>query len=122
MGMEYVVHFAGPAPSLSRVREKLADRGLKLGMRMVDGQLAFPDDEPPAEWGELRVALAKNMITLRRRPEGIAVVAWGNADEGMLIAWHAVTWGLAEVGLGTIEADGEMLTPQEFAQRHLPAV
>ena len=115
MGIQYDVHFENEIPPFAKVRELLARSGKKFGMRMIDGELAYPDDEPPATWSELRVALAKEMITLRRAGSTVSVLAWGNADDSMRQAWEAVTWAIAESGRGLIHDEGRTLSPEEFA-------
>ena len=82
MGMEQTVIFPGkPVPSWTAARDLLAARGLPLQMRMIDGQLAFPDEEPPEPWSELRFNLPGGMVTVRREGERLVFVAWGNADD-----------------------------------------
>jgi hypothetical protein len=57
MGMEQTVTFpAGSPPSWSAARDLLVSRGLLMQARMIDGELAFPDEEPPENWRELRLA------------------------------------------------------------------
>src|SRR5205085_2281676 len=54
MGMELRVTFGPDAPPLwPAVAELLTTRGLTVQMRMIDGELAFPDATPPANWREL---------------------------------------------------------------------
>ena len=91
MGMEHKVAFGpGGCPQWSDVTAALAARGLPVEMRMIDGQLAFPDETPPEEWRELRVNTNGGMITIRRDAGGVTVVTWSNADEAMRMAWDAV--------------------------------
>ncbi len=55
MGIEQTAIFRGtPLPSWIAARALLATHGFSLEMRMIDGQLAFPDEEPPETWSELR--------------------------------------------------------------------
>ncbi len=91
MGMEHKVEF-GPrgCPAWSDVAATLAARGFPVEMRMIDGQLAFPDETPPEDWRELRVSTSGGMITIRRDAGGVTVVTWSNADEAMRKAWDAV--------------------------------
>ena len=91
-----------------------AARRFPLKMMMIDGQLAFPDEEPPATWQELRVGAPGGMVTLRREPDGIRVVTWGNAAGPMLESWNALCWGLAVAFGGTIEHEGMSRSPDEF--------
>ncbi len=82
---------------------------------MIDGQLAFPDEEPAADWQDLRVGTSSGMVTLRREPDGIRLVIWGNADAGMRQAWNAVTWAVAMLSGGCVESADQTRTPEEFA-------
>ena len=56
---------AGRPPSWPAVRDLLLRRGLAVKMRMIDGQPAFPDEEPADGWSEVRVAAADGMVTVR---------------------------------------------------------
>jgi hypothetical protein len=78
--MERVVPVAGEV-SWAAIRERLSAAGVAVQMRMIDNLPAFPDEEPPPEWRELRVSLGHGMITLRRDAGAVRVVVWGNADE-----------------------------------------
>ena len=104
MGMDQKV--VGPVPPWPRVAELLAAHGHPAQMRMIDGQLAFPDEEPPEAWQELRVGTPGGMVTLRREPDGVRLVTWGNADDAMRRAWNAVTWAVARAGGGTVGGAG----------------
>jgi hypothetical protein len=104
MGMEQTVTFAAAdPPGWPTVRDLLARRGYPVQVRMIDGQLAFPDEEPPAEWRELRLGTPQGMVTLRRGPGRIDFVTWGNADQELRQAWNALAWAFAEAGSGAIE-------------------
>jgi hypothetical protein len=82
MGMDQKITFPPEKlPTWSALCESMAQKNCPLQMRMIDGDLAFPDEQPPDTWRELRVATAAGMITLRREPDGITFVIWGNADE-----------------------------------------
>jgi hypothetical protein len=74
---------------------RLAANGTPAQMRMIDGQLAFPDEEPLADWRELRVALDGIMVTIRRGAEGVEVVTWGTADDAIRCAAEAVAQAFA---------------------------
>jgi hypothetical protein len=102
MGMERVVEFGGPEPSWAAVREKLAARGLTPQMRMIDGLPALPDEEPEANWRELRVAFDGGMVTLRREPGRFRVVVWGNADGALRRDQETIAAACAEAGGGTV--------------------
>jgi hypothetical protein len=80
----------------------MAQQKCPLQMRMIDGQLAFPDETPPDAWHELRVGTSAGMITLRRETDGITLVIWGNADEKLREVWHTLARGIAQLTDGAI--------------------
>jgi hypothetical protein len=102
MGVEQAVTFA-EAPGWPAVRDLLQRMNYPVQMRMIDGQLAFPDEEPPAAWRELRLGTPGGMVTLRREPGRITFIVWGNADAGLLRGRNALIWAFAEVGGGAVE-------------------
>jgi hypothetical protein len=102
MGMSISVRCPNGVPAWPSVAQWLADHGQPAQMRMIDGQLAFPDEAPPADWHELRVALPAGMVTVRREADGVSVVTWGNADAALQEAWNRLAQALAEVGRGSI--------------------
>jgi hypothetical protein len=115
MGVEQSVMFpAGSSPSWPAARDLLASRGFPVQVRMIDGELAFPDEEPPENWRELRLGTPDGMIvTVRRQGDCVVLVVWGNADAGLVRAWDALTWAFAEAGNGTIHtADGLKITAE----------
>lgn len=119
MGMERSVVFAGGAPpTWEAVRERLDERSFAVQMRMIDGELAFPDEQPPPTWKELRLGTPLGMVTLRREADRFRVVTWGNADVSLLRAWNAIAWACARAGDGRIEAEAGPLTAAEFAARN----
>jgi hypothetical protein len=102
--MERAVTFTGSAvPAWERVQELLTRAAFPVQMRMIDGQLAFPDEQPPESWAELRVGTAQGMVTVRREPDRVRLVTWGNADAAMLQAWNGLAWAFAEAGGGRVE-------------------
>ncbi len=113
MGIEQRVT-CGDAPPWPAVRAALAERGVSPAMRMIDGQLAFPDEEPPAEWRELRVAAGGDMVTLRREAGAVVLVTWGNADDATRRSRNALAYALARVCGGTIEHEGVLLDCDDF--------
>ncbi len=113
MGIQQSISVATP-PSWSAVRDLSARRQFPLQMRMIDGELAFPDEEPPATWRELRIGTPQGMVTVRREGERLLFVTWGNADTSMRQAWNAVTWAFAEVSGGRIEMDQGVFAAEEF--------
>ena len=95
---------AGAPLAWSAVRDLLARRGFPVRMRMIDGQPAFPDEEPAEGWREIRVAAADGMVTVRREDGRLAFVTWGNAGRGVVQAANALAWAFAEAGAGAIDA------------------
>jgi hypothetical protein len=115
MGMEQVVRFdGGPVPEWDAVRQLLAGRGYPVQMRMIDGELAFPDEAPPAGWRELRVGTPGGMVTLRRQAGRVVCVTWGNAQDDLLRAWNALTWAVAEAGGGRVEGAAGPLRAADY--------
>lgn len=104
MGMSQVVECPGGVPAWPVVAAALKAKGHAIQMRMIDGQLAFPDEQPSAEWRELRISLGGAMVTVRRQASAVEVVTWGNADDAQRAAWEAVTRGFA-AGSGSNEVD-----------------
>ncbi len=98
MGMDQKITFS-PAkmPTWPALCEWMAQKNCPLQMRMIDGELAFPDETPPEIWRELRVATAAGMITLRRETDGITLVIWGNADEKLRADCNTLASALAEL-------------------------
>lgn len=122
MGMDQTVTFAGkPLPSWPAVRDLLARHGIAVQNRMIDGELAFPDEEPPETWRELRVGTPQGMVTIRREADGVRLVTWGNADPAMRQAWNALAWAYAEAGGGQVQTADTTLDAAAFrAQAELP--
>ena len=94
----------GRTPSWPAARDLLTRRGVPVKMRMIDGQPAFPDEEPAEGWREIRLAAADGMVTIRRDGERLVFVTWGNAGPALLRAVNALAWAFAEAGGGTIDA------------------
>jgi hypothetical protein len=122
MGMEQTVTFSSRPPSWEAVRDHLAARGYVVQMRMIDGELALPDEMPPDEWRELRIGAPEGMVTIRRTPGRLTLITWGNADAGLQQAWNALTWAFAALGDGRIETPGGVLDAESYRQQAtLPA-
>jgi hypothetical protein len=123
MGMEQKVTFGiQGCPTWSALDSLLKQHGYPVQMRMIDGQLAFPDETPADDWHELRLGTPGGMITVRRLGNEILLVTWGNADEAMRQAWNALTWAFAEAGQGQVVHEGAALSAAEYRQRAaLPA-
>jgi len=115
MGMDQRVTFpGGPAPAWPAIAAVLNERGFGVQMRMIDGELAFPDEEPPEAWRELRVGTPGGMVTLRREPGRVVCVTWGNAQGELLHAWNALAWAFAEAGGGRVETPSGTLDAADF--------
>jgi hypothetical protein len=117
MGMDQKVTFAPDRlPSWAALAQLLAERGFPVQMRMIDGELAFPDEAPGANWRELRLSSPGGMVTLRRDPDGITLVTWGNADAALRQAWNVVTWAVAQLSGGMVQLASGALSADEFAR------
>jgi len=118
MGMDQSVTFTNcPIPTWEAVSALLTAKGYPVQMRMIDGQLAFPDETPPPDWKELRIGTPQGMITIRSESDRLMFVTWGNADSEMQKAWNALTWAFAEAGKGSIQSDGENLSAAQFRDK-----
>jgi uncharacterized membrane protein YfcA len=124
MGMEQIVTYAnGKPPTWPAVRDLLATRGFAVQLRMIDGELSLPDEEPPPDWHELRLGTPLGMVTVRREAERVEFVTWGNADAALQQAWNALTWAFAAAGGGQVQTPGGTLTAANYQLRaDLPAV
>jgi hypothetical protein len=96
----------GKIPDLAGLRDGLAKRGFPAVLRIIDGELAFPDETPPAAWRELRLGTSQGMLTLRQVPDGVALVIWGNADQSLIQARNAVA--LADLSGGRVFTADEL--------------
>jgi hypothetical protein len=82
MGAEIVVPRGAPC-RLQPVLDALAAAGLPAVIAMVDNALRRPGAPPPEEWRDVRLRTPAGMVTLARRPDGVAIVVFGNADPGL---------------------------------------
>jgi hypothetical protein len=114
MGMTRLVLVPGGGPTWPQARDLLAGRGYPVQVQMIDGQLAFPDEEPPPEWRELRLKTPGGTVTVRRAAGGVECVVWGNADEALRRGWNAVAWAFAVASGGRVRTDGGDQTPADF--------
>jgi hypothetical protein len=123
MGMEQAVIFTDqPVPSWPVLKEFLDRRGFPVLLRMIDGELAFPDENPPETWRELRVGTPHGMVTLRHEKARLTFVTWGNADGALVQAWNGLAWAAAELGGGRIESGHGLFSAAAFrAAADLPA-
>lgn len=124
MGMEQSVVFpqGSGIPGWEALRAFLAERGFPLQLRMIDGQLAFPDETPPQEWKELRVGMPHGMVTLRREGQRLALVTWGNADHQLIQEWNALVWACAALANGQVHFEKGVRSAAEYRREaDLPA-
>jgi hypothetical protein len=104
MGLEQTVMVpTGTAMPWPALAERLAAGGLAVRIQMIDGLPAFPGEEPPADWRELRVGTPAGTVTLQRTRAGVDVVVWGNAGPDLRRAADAVLRAVADVTGGRIE-------------------
>ena len=80
MGMTKTVTFAAEPPTWPAVRDRLTAAGFTPQMRLIDNMPAFPDEDPPADWKDIRLTLGGGMLTVRNDGPSWHVVVWGNAD------------------------------------------
>ncbi len=103
MGMDQTVSFeSGALPSWEAIQSYFAEQSFPLQMRMINGELAFPDEAPPEDWNEIRLGTEAGMITVRREESRLTLVIWGNADPTLLEAWNTLAKGFAHLTQGTI--------------------
>jgi hypothetical protein len=117
MGLQQNVTFAEPAPPFwPALATWLVERGYPVQVRMIDGELAFPDEAPPDAWRELRLGTPGGMVTLRRQSGRIDLVIWGNADAANRQAANALALALATLTGGRVVTDTESFAPDEYRQ------
>jgi hypothetical protein len=92
--MDLLVARAG-ALDLARLLERLADSGLPSTVMMVDNQLHAPG-AAVGNWQDVRLRTPAGMVTLKRRPDGIAVIVFGNADDALQRAQRLIADALKE--------------------------
>jgi hypothetical protein len=117
MGMERRIRFpTGATPGWSEIAGQLTAFGETPVVRMIDSLPAFPDEVPPPEWQELRVALSGGMVTLRRQSAELICVCWGSADPSLVRSWKALCRAAAQAGSGVIvEPGGRQVSAADFA-------
>src|SRR5205085_523433 len=104
-------------PAWTAARDLLTARGFPIDIRMIDGQLAFPDEQPPEGWRELRFGTPGGMVTVRNEGDRFVLVTWGNADDALRQAWNAVTWAFAAAGHGEVLTELGKMTVVQFQER-----
>src|SRR5262245_7977430 len=116
MGLERTIRFSsGEPPTWDEIRAQLLLVGEAGKIRLIYGKPASPDEAPEPGWRELRVGTAAGIVTIRRRPDSLTCVVWGNADSALTAAWHKVIWACAAAGAGTVETPSGSLPAAEFA-------
>lgn len=104
MGLELVVVVpAQTTLAWPALCQALAQCGLAVSLRMIDGELAFPDEQPPDDWRELRLGLPAGMVTLARDSGVVRCVVWGNADSVLQEQWRTLAHIVAQLGGGTVQ-------------------
>jgi hypothetical protein len=78
MGMEQLV--ACERVDFPELLRALAARGTSGLVAMVDGVLQMPGTIVPETWRDVRLRFPAGTLTLARRPGGVALVVFGNAD------------------------------------------
>jgi hypothetical protein len=112
MGREIAVQIDEPAGvTWPAIRQTLLDHGVKAELRMADGELTYPADDPPESWREIRVSFEKRMVTVQRRENVIALVTWGDADLETLAFRNALAWAIAQKGPGVVLEEGNAIAP-----------
>src|SRR5438445_2272951 len=98
MGMEHAVTFpAASPPSWPAARDLLASHGFPVQVRMIDGELAFPDEEPPENWCELRLASRDGqVVTARRESDRVMLIVWGMRMQNWSRPGRRLLWAFAE--------------------------
>ena len=114
MGLEQTVMFPDAVPAWRDVQELLAKRGFPIQVRMIDDQLAFPDEIPEEPWHELRVSSDAGMVTLRRERNRVSLITWGNIDAPLLRTRNALAWAFGQAGNGRIQTDQGELAAVDF--------
>jgi hypothetical protein len=99
MGQERIVRFESEPPSWEAIRAELTRQGIPCQLRMIDGLPAFPDDSPESGWRELRIGFDSGMVTLRRAPQQLTCVMWGNADEALLQSCESLVAACTAAGV-----------------------
>jgi hypothetical protein len=78
MGMVHEVACPHGLPNWPDLLKQLSAQGVRAEMRMIDAQVALPDEMPPPDWQEVRVSLDGWMVTVRRARESVHLIAWGD--------------------------------------------
>lgn len=98
LGLEKRILLDHPIPKWCDWADLLQKDGISPQMRMIDGELAFPDEIPPSDWRELRVASQGAMVTIRRGEKEIILVGWNNDDPAQEKLMSGLTKALVSFG------------------------
>jgi hypothetical protein len=93
MGMELLVT-PPPGWTLSALLTRLGQSGLPCTIVMVDGALVMPNVAPPAQFADVRLKTPAGTLALKRHSDGVAVVAFGNADAALQAAQQQIVEAL----------------------------
>ena len=97
MGLDNTIALSpSQMPAWPALAERLTAVGVPCQLRMIDGELAFPDETPPDDWRELRLGTAHGIITMRREADGVRLVIWGNAEPELLLDRDRIAGVLGE--------------------------
>jgi hypothetical protein len=124
MGLELTVTYANkPALAWAEVAALLARHAFPVQLRMIDGELAFPDETPPDAWRELRLGTPGGMVSVRRDRQQVVLVVWGNADAGLQQDRSVLAWAFAQAAGGqVVTAEGPLAADEYLHQEGLTAV
>jgi len=114
MGLTRTVRYPAEPPAWAAVAKLLTAGGYPVRMGMIDGELAFPDEEPAEPWRELRLNTPGGTVTLRRGPDRIDLVVWGNAAGELLQGWNALAWACAAAGDGVVVTEAGDVAAADF--------
>lgn len=93
MGQE--IFAPNPVPDLDAALARLAAAGVTCQVLMVDGELRLPTLPPPTEWRDVRLRTPAGTVALKRRPDGVAIVVFGNAGPDVMAICRRVADALA---------------------------
>src|SRR5262249_11672341 len=117
VGLDRAIRFPNSAtPTWEAVRAQLLRVGESASLRMIDGLPAFPDEDPPPDWKEIRIGTSAGMVTVRRGIGSLNCVIWGNSDSALNAVWAKVIWACASAGGGVIETPAGPVSAEQFAQ------
>jgi hypothetical protein len=79
-----------PGWALSALLTQLAQSGLPCTIVMVDGALVMPTAAPPVRFADVRLKTPAGTLALKQRSDGVAIVAFGNADAPLQAAQQQI--------------------------------